>query len=184
MLFTVIVPIPKCWLARLRTTKIKSNQIKLNNNYPILRYDEHFGSFSANLSNRGFRNNKPSITNQFPSPLTLRQIKVPLYLIWLASRFSISNRVLCFFFRTRADMVDVLSTHNWPDNAASPSLFITLSHLLHKRWGSTRDNFIKSILKSLVILATWLARWCDAFTNHTMLFSKSHLIPRLWDNFT
>ena len=70
------------------------------------------------------------------------------------------------------------------DNAASPSLFITLSHLLHKRWGSTRDNFIKSILKSFVILAIWLARWCDVFTNHTMLCSKSHLITRLWDNFT
>ena len=38
-------------------------------------------------------------------------------------------------------------------------------------------NFIKSILKSLVILAIWLAgsQGCDLFTNRTIFCFKSHL---------
>ena len=51
MLITVIVPIPKCWVTRRHTTKKKS--------LTIPRFNEHFGCFSANPLNRGFRYNKP-----------------------------------------------------------------------------------------------------------------------------
>ena len=51
MLTTVIVPIRKCWVTRRHTTKKK----KLT----IPRFNEHFGCFSANSLNRGFRYNKP-----------------------------------------------------------------------------------------------------------------------------
>ena len=50
MLTTVIVPIPKCWVTRRHTTKKKLT---------IPRFNEHFGCFSANSLNRGFRYNKP-----------------------------------------------------------------------------------------------------------------------------
>ena len=50
MITTVIVPIPKCWVTRRHTTKKKLT---------IPRFNEHFGCFSANSLNRGFRYNKP-----------------------------------------------------------------------------------------------------------------------------
>ena len=46
MLFTVIVPIPKCWVTRRDTTKKKS--------LTIPRFNEHFRCFPANSLNRGF----------------------------------------------------------------------------------------------------------------------------------
>ena len=51
MLTKVIVPIRKCWVTRRHTTPKK----KLT----IPRFNEHFGCFSANSLNRGFRYSKP-----------------------------------------------------------------------------------------------------------------------------